>query len=67
MKLQKFDISKQIPVDPLHCFSGVARNRIEIMISNKGNNLQVKQEEKENFRFPHFWNSNVILIIYKYK
>ena len=59
LKLNNFNLMEQVPVEPLHCLSGVIKNRIDILKGNRNKNNNVKLEEIANGRFKHFWQQTV--------
>ena len=59
LNLEGFDFFNSVPVDPMHCLSGVIANRISIMIGDKYNNENIKLQEENDKRFYHFYSSNV--------
>lgn len=63
LKMNNFDFYNNVPVDPMHCLSGVIRNRLSILIGSTSKSNPMRQQEKEDNRFPHYWNQNVFPII----
>lgn len=61
-QLPYFDIYKQAPFDEMHCFSGIVKNRIQLLKGDRGCNNKVRAHEKSLERFKHIWNEKVILI-----
>ena len=54
-KLHYFDIYFQVPVDPMHCISGVIKQRVQLMKGERGSSKAIRESEKLLGRFPHMW------------
>lgn len=59
-KIKHFNFAEQVPVDPMHCLYGTIKNRMIIMKEKNNQNI-LKEEEKLNGRFHHYWQYNVFI------
>lgn len=67
LNLKKCDMFLQGPVDPMHCLSGIVRNRLGILSGINDKNEKIRLEEKMNRRFEHFWDNVFFKINFDWK